>query len=207
MSNNVRLYSSPMMTFCNVFSNGASKRVVINGPQISESFVLQAGGLELDATSDEKPIPSKDLRFSIYELEEDEEGNRKMIALNAAANKVVPLNEGTYHVISSYGKINATVRADLVVKAGQITKAVLQHRGAAVSMRLVSRPGGDPVANTSWAVLTEDGEQVFVSNSIAPQLILAEGSYEAVVKNGAKAFRKTFEVQPGKSIRVEVPLN
>jgi hypothetical protein len=74
-------------------------------------------------------------------------------------------------------------------------------------MRLVSQIGGDPVANTSWAVLTEEGEEVFKSTSVSPSLILAEGTYEASVRNGDRNFRKSFVVEPGKNIRVEVLLN
>ena len=186
---------------------GATKRVALGSSGAKESFVLQAGGLKLTALSEGQAIPAKDLRFSIYELEQDEDGERKLIALNVAADRVIRLNTGTYHVLSRFGTINATVRADLEVKAGKVTDAVLQHRGANISMRLVSRTGGDPVANTSWAVLTEDGEEVFKSNSVAPSLILAEGTYEASVRNGDRNFRKSFEVKPGKNIRVEVLLN
>ena len=185
---------------------GASKQITINGAKTTESFVLRAGGLELYANTNNQPIPAKALRFSIFELDQDEEGNRKMIAFNVAANKVIQLNEGTYHVLSRYGTINATVRADLEVKAGQVTKAVLQHRGAPVSLRLVSQKGGDPVANTAWSVLTEDGENVFSSRLISPSLILAEGTYEAVVRYGKDTFRQTFIIKPGLSNRVEILL-
>ena len=186
---------------------GGSKRVIVDSSGASESFVLQAGGLQLTATSDEQAIPPKDLRFSIYELEQDEKGERKLIALNVAANKIIQLHEGTYHVLSRYGTINATVRADLEVKAGKVTRASLQHRGAAISLRLVSRSGGDPVANTAWDVFTEDGEKVFSSRSIAPSLILAEGTYEAAVQNGDNTFRRTFSITPGQNTRIEILLN
>jgi hypothetical protein len=186
---------------------GATKRIALGSGGAKESFVLQAGGLKLSAESEGQAIPAKDLRFSIYELEQDEEGERKLIALNVAADRVIRLNTGTYHVLSRFGTINATVRADLVVKAGEVTEAVLQHRGANISMRLVSQIGGDPVANTSWAVLTEEGEEVFKSTSVSPSLILAEGTYEASVRNGDRNFRKSFVVEPGKNIRVEVLLN
>lgn len=186
---------------------GATKRVTLADGGVEESFVLEAGGLELNAETDGANIAQRDLRFSIYEREQNEEGKRKLIALNVPANRVVRLNAGTYHVLSRFGTINATVRADLEVKAGKVTKAVLQHRGAAVSMRLVSQAGGDPVANTAWAVFTEDGEKVFESTSVAPQLVLAEGIYEATVRNGTRDFRQTFEVTPGQNIRVEIKLN
>ncbi|MEP0944357.1 MAG: hypothetical protein ABJH63_05225 [Rhizobiaceae bacterium] len=185
---------------------GASKRVVISAEDSTESFILQAGGLELNAETANVPIQSKNLRFSIFEREQNEDGERKMIAFNVAPNKIVQLNEGTYHVLSRYGTINATVRADLEVKAGQITQAVLQHRGAGISLRLVSRPGGDPIANTAWSVFTEDGDKVFSSRLVSPFLILAEGAYEAVVRNGDDNYRRTFVVRSGKNARIEVLL-
>ena len=157
---------------------GATKRIALGSGGAKESFVLQAGGLKLSAESEGQAIPAKDLRFSIYELEQDEEGERKLIALNVAADRVIRLNTGTYHVLSRFGTINATVRADLVVKAGEVTEAVLQHRG-----------------------------EVFKSTSVSPSLILAEGTYEASVRNGDRNFRKSFVVEPGKNIRVEVLLN
>ena len=83
---------------------------------------------------------------------------------------------------------------------------MLQHRGAGVSLRLVSRPGGDPIANTAWSVFTEDGEKVFSSTSVSPFLILAEGAYEAVVRNGDDNYRRTFVVRSGKDARIEVLL-
>ncbi|MGI9355589.1 MAG: hypothetical protein ACR2PF_10575 [Rhizobiaceae bacterium] len=185
---------------------GATKKVTVDGEAVSEEFVLQAGGLQLTASTEGDPISVKDLRFSIYELEQDEDGNRKLIALNVRADKVVRLNAGTYHVLSRYGTINATVRADLQVKAGQVTKATLQHRGAKVALRLVSKFGGDPIANTAWAVFTEDGEKVFESTSIAPVMVLAEGNYEAAVRHGNDAVRRNFKVVSGENIRVEILL-
>jgi len=183
---------------------GTTKRVELGRDGQSEEFVLNAGGLKLNATSMGNRIIPKDLRFSIYELKQDAEGKRKLIALNVKPQHVVRLNAGTYHVLSRFGTINSTVRADLQVKSGQVTSAELQHRGAEVSLRLVSRTGGDPIANTSWSVFTQDGEKVFSSGLLAPSLILAEGVYEAAASNGSRTFRSTFTVKPGQNIRVEV---
>ncbi|MEP5181757.1 MAG: hypothetical protein ABJQ85_19455 [Rhizobiaceae bacterium] len=185
---------------------GASKRVTIGDTDLSQSFILQAGGLELNAETGEESIQSKHLRFSIFEREANEDGTRKMIAPDVEANKIVQLNEGTYHVLSRYGSINATVRADLEVKAGHVTKAVLQHRAAGISLRLVSRPEGDPVANTAWSVFTEDGDKVFTDRTAAPFLVLAEGAYEAVVRHGDDDFRRSFVVRSGKDALIELLL-
>ena len=186
---------------------GATTRVDVGADGARQTMVLDAGGLELDATSAGQPIRDGLLRFSIYELEADLAGERRLIALNVRPGEVLRLNAGTYHVLSRFGTINATVRADLQVKAGRLTKATLQHRGAEVSLRLVSQPGGDAIANTSWTVLTQDGQQVFASSLVSPSLVLAEGTYEVVARNGEKVHRLNFKVSPGLTQRVEVPIS
>ena len=185
---------------------GATTRLTVGGEPVEQTLTLSAGGLQLSAVSGGEPIRPRLLRFSIYEQTQDEDGNRKLIALNVGAGKVLRLNEGTYHVLSRYGTTNATVRADLQVSAGRLTRATLQHRGAEVSLRLVSRPGGDPIASTSWTVLTADGQPVFSSSSLAPMLVLAEGEYEAVATNAGRVHRQSFTVNPGPAIRIEVKL-
>ncbi|MEN0041396.1 MAG: hypothetical protein AAF764_08660 [Pseudomonadota bacterium] len=186
---------------------GAGKRVVLSGKNTNEELVLEAGGLQLSATAAGKPINAERLRFSIYEREQDENGNRQLIALNVAGDRIIRLKAGTYHVLSRYGTINATVRADLQVKAGELTKAELQHRGSPISLRAVSEAGGVAVANTAWTVFTADGQEVFASSSIAPSLVLAEGEYEAAVRYGREEFRQPFTVGTGEEQRVEILLN
>ncbi|MEM9733787.1 MAG: hypothetical protein AAF903_09945 [Pseudomonadota bacterium] len=203
---NLNLPSGSYLVHAAIGRASASKRVFVSSAGGTEEFILEAGGLEMHATSGGRDIPPRRLRFSVYELEQDENGERELIALNVAAGKVIALNAGTYHVLSRYGTINATVRADLVVEPGKLTRATLEHRGAPVSMRLVSRRGGPPLANTSWTVFTEDGERVFSSSSVSPSLVLAEGRYEAVVKFGDEDLRQIFNIIPGRIHRVEILL-
>lgn len=186
---------------------GATKRIVLENTPLAESLSLRAGGLQVSAKTADQPIPPEKLRFSIYDIEQDAKGNRKLIALNVKADSIIRLNEGLYHVLSRYGDINATVRADLQVRAGEVTNAQLQHRAAELNMRLVSRAGGDPIANTEWTILTADGAKVFTSNSLSPQLVLSEGEYEVNVRNGENVYRKAFTVSPGKNSTIEVRLD
>src|SRR3546814_11951246 len=73
---------------------------------------------------------------------------------------IVRLNAGTYHVVSEYGDINAVVRADIQVEAGKLIEATLQHRAAQITLKLVSQPGGEAIADTAWSVLTAAGDIV-----------------------------------------------
>ena len=184
----------------------ATKKLSVADGGAEETFVLDAGGLSLNAVADTTAIKPENLRFAIYDINQDEDGNRALIVNNVRPGKVVRLKAGTYHVVSNYGDINASVRADLEVNAGEVTSAVLQHRGAEVSLKLVLRKGGDPVANTAWTVLSRDGEKLFESNAVAPRLVLSEGSYEASVRNSDEVYIHNFEVETGRNMEVEVQL-
>jgi len=75
-----------------------------------------------------------------------------------------------------------------------------------VKLRFVSRKGGAPIANSAWTVLSSDGEKLFESNKLSPLLVLAEGIYEASVRNGDEVYVKNFEVKTGRNATVEVLL-
>ncbi|PCH47256.1 MAG: hypothetical protein COC23_02235 [Hyphomicrobiales bacterium] len=184
----------------------ATKRISISKADILESFVMEAGGLHLNATAAGAVITNSALIFMVYGIDQDDQGNRELIAGPVGADTIIRLSAGTYHVVSKFGDINASVRAELQVKAGKVTQATLQQRAAIISLKFVSRKGGDPIANTAWTVLSEPGEKLFESNSVSPTLILSEGKYEASVRNGDKVYAHNFEVVTGKKQVVEVLL-
>jgi len=116
----------------------------------------------------------------------------------------VRLNAGTYHIISEYGGINATVRADLRVTAGQLTEATLQHRAAQITLKLVSEKGGEAIADTAWSIVSNQGAVVMESNRTFPTTVLASGSYTALARNGGKVYKRDFTVSAGANGDVEV---
>lgn len=123
-----------------------------------------------------------------------------------AANQVVRLNAGTYHVVSEYGDVNAVIRADIQVEAGKITQATIQHRAADITLKLVSTPGGEAIADTAWAVLTASGDIVSESVSAFPSMVLGEGQYAVVARNKNKNYTRDFSVKAGENMDVEVLL-
>lgn len=187
-------------------SAGATRRLDVEAVPVSRSITLEAGGLRLDATSGGRSVLPARLRFDVYEARKGKDGRRPLVALNVKPGELVRLNAGTYHVVSSYGRVNTRVRADLVVRKGEVTDATLQHRGAPVSLRLASVIGGPPVANTAWTIFSAQGRKVFATKRIAPSLVLTEGSYEAVAVNGRRTLRHPFEVEAGDPLEIEVVL-
>ena len=180
-------------------------RLEIDG-DAQRTVVLGAGGLVLDATTGGEPIDPELLRFDVYEHRERPDGKRRIVAFDVAPERVVRLNAGTYHVLSRYGRLRTEVRADLVVRPGETTHAVMQHRGAEVRLRLASTPGGIPIANTAWSIFSDQGEQLYESARNAPRIVLPEGDYEAIARNGSRTLKAAFSVVAGKAQDVELLL-
>ena len=173
-----------------------------------ESLILDAGGLQLEAvtTRNSKILP-KFLRFFIYSASLNERGERSLIAHNLMSGDINILKSGTYHIVSRYGKMNAVIRADIRVRVGKITAATLQHHAARVTLKLVRKKGADSIANTAWSVLTSNGEIIGESMSTLPRMILTEGNYTAIAKNGKMTYSKDFNVKSGVNRDIEVIAN
>jgi hypothetical protein len=184
---------------------GATKRITIGKDARTESVVLDAGGLKLDAVlSGGVRIPPARLRFSIYEAEPDVSGERPLIVPDVQPNTVVRLNSGTYHVVSTYGSVNAVIRSDIHVEAGKLTEATVEHKAAELTLKLVRERGGEAIADTSWAVLTESGDVVHESVGAFASMVLAEGDYAVVAKNRERIYQREFTVVAGRNRDVEV---
>ncbi|MFC6488726.1 hypothetical protein [Nitratireductor sp. GCM10026969] len=184
---------------------GATKRITVGSEPKSERLVLDAGGLKLDAVlSGGVRIPHDRLRFSIYEAEPEATGERPLVIPNVKPNAVVRLNAGTYHVVSTYGSVNAVIRSDIRVHAGELTEATVEHRAAQLTLKLVREPGGEAIADTAWSVVTETGEIVRETVGAFASMVLAEGEYTAVARNRDRIYQSDFTVVPGRNQDVEL---
>lgn len=168
-----------------------------------KTFVLEAGALRLNAAvTGDIPIPANLLTFDIYSA--NEETAKNLLTEGLAANDIVTLNAGTYHVVSRFGTINATVRADLRVEPGQLTDATLYHHASQTSFKLVSETGGEAIADVDWTVKTAEGTTIFTELGAFPTTVLAAGDYLVLAKQGDKVFNREFQIQPGPPREIEV---
>ncbi|MEP9398455.1 hypothetical protein [Mesorhizobium sp. KR2-14] len=187
---------------------GATKRITVGSQPKHENVVLDAGGLKLDAVlAGGVRIPSDKLRFSIYEAQAGADGDRALIIPDVSANSIVRLNAGTYHVVSTYGSVNAVIRSDIRVEAGKLTEATVEHRAAEVTLKLVREEGGEALADTSWSVLTTSGDPVRESVGAFASMVLSEGDYTIVAKNRDRIYQRDFTVVAGHNQDVEVVAN
>lgn len=188
---------------------GATKKVKISASEepATQTLVLDAGGMVLNAVSgNDVRIPPDELTFAIYSSEVKEDGERGLIMDNVKPDEIVRLNAGTYHVVSDYGKVNATIRADIKIEAGRLIQAVIQHRAAKITLKLVSQEGGEAIADTAWSILTGSGDSVAESVGAFPVVVLAEGKYSAVARHKNNIYQRDFTVTSGRNQDVEVLL-
>lgn len=186
---------------------GITKKLTVpaEGNVTEQTLVLDAGGFVLNAVAGtDQRIPPNQLSFSVYSSEVRENGDRALVMSDVKPNTIVRLNAGTYHIVSEYGDINAVVRADIQVEAGKLTQAVLQHKAAQITLKLVSQSGGEAIADTAWSVLTEAGDVVNESVSAFSTMVLSEGNYLAVARNKDKTYQREFSVKAGRNTDVEV---
>jgi hypothetical protein len=182
----------------------AVKPVNLRGPAMREEFELPAGGLRIEGRVGNTRIPPNQISFDVYKGSQFDVGDRRPIAERVQTGAVVAVPEGTYYIVSNYGDANSTVRSDIRVQAGKLTDITVNHRAAAITLKLVAEKGGEALANTAWSVLTPGGDVIKESIGAFPRVILAEGEYRAIARNEGKVFEREFKVVPGLDGDIEV---
>ena len=182
-----------------------ARRVTIADEPTAEEMTINAGGLRLKAVGlDAEPLVAKHVRFDVHSSEQDEYGQRKLVVQNATPEQIVRLNPGTYHVVAVYGDANAVIRADVRVQPGKLTDATVQHKAAAVTLKLVNEPGSEALANTEWSILSPGGDVVKESSGAFPTHVLAEGEYSVIARNDGRLYNRDFSVEAGLDREVEL---
>ena len=186
-------------------SNLTKKIKVESGRSLEETFVLNTGGLKLAAVlANGDALAGSTVHFEILSDEEDQYGNRHKILEDAKPGVVIRLNAGAYHLVSTYGDANATVRADVTVEPGKITEATVKHAAAPITFKLVQTAGGEALADTKWSILTTTGDVVKEVTGALPTHILAAGNYAVVANHNGESYTNKFSVASGQTKQIEV---
>jgi hypothetical protein len=188
----------------------ATKAVQLRaGETARELFEISAGGLRIEGRVGDVRIPAGQISFGVYKGSQFELGDKRPIAQSVMTGDLVLMPEGTYHIVSDYGDANSVVRSDIRVQAGKLTDAIVTHRAAIITLKLVNEPGGEAIADTQWSVFTPGGDLIKESVGAFPRVILAEGDYRVVAHNQSArsqngAFERDFKVITGVDGEIEV---
>jgi hypothetical protein len=181
-----------------------AKPVVVGKEPAREVFELPAGGLRIEGRVGNTKIPTGQISFDVYKGSQFEQGERRPVASNVTTGAVVLVPEGTYYILSKYGDGNAVVRSDVRVTSGKLTDITVTHRAAQIMFKLVSRRGGEALANTDWAVMSPAGDTITETKGAFPRVILAEGEYKVIARNNNKVYQQDLTVIPGVDGEIEV---
>jgi hypothetical protein len=186
-------------------ANLTRKLTVAADQVLPERFVLNAGGLRLvPVMAGGEPANTKLVSYDVESDERDEYGQRIKVVSGVKAGVMLRLNAGLYSIVSTYGDANAMARADVTVEAGKLTEVNLTHYAATVSFKLVTRSGGEAIADTQWSVLNAEGASVKESSGALPTHFLAPGRYAVRATHSGRVFKQDFTVKAGDNTLVEV---
>ncbi len=170
-----------------------------------ERFVLNAGGLRISAhLTNGEPVPEIAFGYDILAGDFDQGSSRTKVLSGVKPGLIIRLNAGIYQIVSTYGDANSIVRADVTVEAGKLTEAKVTHQAAKVTFKLVTKPGGDALADTHWTIFTASGERVRNSDGALPAHILSAGAYEVHARQSERIFKRSFIVAAGDPVQLEV---
>lgn len=183
-----------------------TRKVTISaGTAAKEQFVLNAGGLRISAVlNGGEAVPPSALSYDVYVGESEVAAAHTKIISGARPGLIVRLNAGVYQIVSTYGDTNSIVRADVTVDAGKLSEATITHLAAKVTFKLVTRPGGEAIADTQWTVQSPQGELIRESQGALPSHVLAAGPYVVIARNGGNTFKRAFTLEAGNATQVEV---
>lgn len=180
------------------------KITVTPEPPQTVQFVLNAGGLRINALVGGKPAPAGAVTYAIYSDDRDQSENRTAVMTGAKPNLIIRLNAGIYRIASTYGDANARVETDVTVEAGKLTEATISHSAGRAMFKLVTRSGGEAIPDTAWVVQSGGGEIVKESVGALPSHYLAPGQYTVAARLGGQVFGGKFDIKDGETTVVEV---
>jgi hypothetical protein len=181
----------------------STRRVLVGNATTTERVPISAGGLVVRGSILDQIIPANRLQVSVF-IPQAGNSEARLVTANLRSGEVLRLPEGVYHVVSSYGDSNSNVRADIRVTSGKVTEATMHHRAATITLKLVSNPGGEARANTTWSVLTPGGDVIREAIGAFPSMTLAEGDYIAIARNEGSVFQSDFKIKSGLDRDIEV---
>ncbi len=160
-------------------------------------MVISAGGLKLNGTVGDRPISAPAPELSVY-VPLGRQLRGRLVAENLRATDILRLPEGSYHVVSTYGDANAYPP---LRRAGGERPARRGHApsqgGESDAEAGCPRPGGEAFAGTAFTVLTPGGDVIREAIGAFPEVILAEGEYVLIARQGGQVHTQEFRIESG----------
>jgi hypothetical protein len=176
----------------------ASREITIGETGAVTSVPVNVGALTVSGYLGvpERPIPPGRQKLSLYiPTANNSEGKLVTDSLRPATR--VNLPEGTYHLVSTYSGSNSVVRTNVRIETGKVTEAVVNHRAATMTLKLVRQRGGVALAGAEWTIETPGGDIVAEAVGAFPSVEIGEGTYGVLARHNDREYRGQMKVEGG----------
>jgi hypothetical protein len=160
------------------------------GARLLVSFILEAGGLRIDAKLAEGDFPAALPQIRVFALAGD-----RLVAAGPAGGGIIRLPAGRYRVESRAASGNAAAVTDVEVKPGRISTLAITHKAGLARLAFV----GSAEAAVSWQVEDARGRTVARENGLSADVLLTPGTYTARAAVGDELLTATFRIAAGEA--------
>ncbi len=171
----------------NVGETGSVSTVPVNAGALSVSGYLGVP---------ERPIPPQRQKLTVY-IPTANNSEGKLVTTSLKPFSKLHLPEGTYHLVSTYSGSNSVVRTDVKIETGKVTEAVVNHRAATMTLKLVRQKGGVALAGAEWTIETPGGDIVSEAVGAFPSVDIGEGTYTVTARHNEREYKGQMKVEGG----------
>jgi hypothetical protein len=144
----------------------------------------------------EIPIPPERQRLSVF-IPSANNSEARLVTNALRQGEALHLPEGTYHLVSTFAGSNSVIRSDVKIETGKTKQAIVNHRAARMTMKLVRVSGGVAIAGAQWTVITPGGDIVAEAAGAFPSVDIAEGAYTVIAQHDEREYRGVMTVDGG----------
>lgn len=144
----------------------------------------------------ERPIPPARQKLSVF-IPTANNSEGKLVSDTLRPNTRITLPEGRYHLVSTYSGSNSVVRTDVKIETGKVTEAVVNHRAATMTLKLVRGKGGVALAGAEWTIETPGGDIVAEAVGAFPSVDIGEGAYNVLARHNDREYKGQMKVEGG----------
>ena len=158
------------------------------GVRLMVSFILEAGGLRVDARLAMSDFPAARPHLRIFALPAG-----RLVAADYASGGIIRLPEGRYRVESRASAGNVSAVTDVEVKPGRLSTLAITHKAGLARLSFV----GSAAAVVNWDITDADGRHIASEPGLSARLLLTPGTYTARAKVGDELLTATFTIAAG----------
>ena len=176
----------------------ASRQLLLGETGVFSSIPVNAGALVVSGYLGvpERPIATHRQKLALY-IPTANNSEGKLVTDNLRPSSAFRLPEGTYHLVSTYTGSNSVVRTDVKIDTGKLTTAVVNHRAASMTLKLVREKGGVALAGAQWTIETPGGDIIAEAVGAFPEVDIGEGTYNVLARHNDREYRGQMKVEGG----------